>query len=101
MQTGLNRCTRPGAMEVHSAVPLVCAKARKASIALLIWALGWACMGSTAYAQGDDLSAKAERLYREGRYADAIPIVLQLVKKVEALHGPDHPDTANGLRHRQ
>ncbi len=45
----------------------------------------------------EDLHARIMALYQERRFAEAEPLVRQVLDSVKEIHGKDHPDTANAL----
>jgi tetratricopeptide (TPR) repeat protein len=48
-------------------------------------------------AEVDSLNEESNRLYREGRYAEAIPLVERALYLREKNLGPEHPDTGTSL----
>lgn len=57
------------------------------------------CVGAVAGAtdEAEALSSKAEALYEQGRYADAIPLAIRALALTERELGKTHPDTAERL----
>jgi tetratricopeptide (TPR) repeat protein len=47
--------------------------------------------------KADALNEKAEQLYKQGRYADALPLAQRVMEIREKVLGPEHTDTAESL----
>ena len=75
-------------------------------VVISIWALALAlfCLCQVALAQPPDALERARQLdaeivqhYRDGRYAEAIPLAREAVALREAALGPNHPDVGRSL----
>src|SRR6478752_1595607 len=65
----------------------------------LIWAFAISVVEPAAQTlvDAEKLNAEVIRLYRAGRYAEAVPIAQQLLGLREQMLGPEHPDFTQAL----
>src|SRR5262245_19538241 len=48
-------------------------------------------------AEAQRLNAEVERLYKQGKYGEALPLAERALSLEEQILGPDHPDVATAL----
>ena len=67
------------------------------AVATCFFMLGCSPVGTTEEDDSEELGEQVDRLYQEGRIAEAIPLATRLLEKRKSSLGPEHPDVATSL----